>query len=166
MITDWQLLVLVVLATVTALLFIYTKRAATISRVREFLLTDQDDDPLARKMRHRIRVALVPFDLAEAIIRLLSPRMPRSEPPGIAEFIVGLLCKKKFRDGLLGDLAEEFARNVERFGERRAAYLYWASAVHALWPLFCATCRRRWLKLAKNLGLLGLIADLVRRHFS
>jgi hypothetical protein len=58
-----------------------------------------------------------------------------TSPPAAAEFLLGLLCKKSIRDGVVGDFEEIFRDNCDRYGRRRAVALYWADVTRSIWPL-------------------------------
>lgn len=65
--------------------------------------------------------------------------LPRVELPCFAEFIAGLLTKKRYREALLQSLEEDFNRDVSAgMSVRRAKLRYWASALHCaldqIWP--------------------------------
>ena len=85
------------------------------------------------------------------------PEMNVSEPPGLAEFMVGLLLSGAKREAALGDFDEVFRQDCDRFGGRRARRLYWARAIRSVWPLLRRVAGRliRW----------GALAELVRRYF-
>ena len=66
-----------------------------------------------------------------------------------------MLVKPALRDHVLGDRAQQFARDVSRFGRKRAVYLYWRDIIASVGPSL-------WT-LMKRAGLLGIVADLYRR---
>jgi hypothetical protein len=82
-------------------------------------------------------------------------QMP-SEPPRLAEFLVGLLAKKRYRNSILRDLAEDFDSNlVSGMSLDRANRCYWAAAINSIVPQALAALKR--------IGVLGLVFDYARR---
>ncbi|MDQ6867340.1 MAG: hypothetical protein M3178_02620 [Pseudomonadota bacterium] len=79
-----------------------------------------------------------------------------TEPPIIPEFLVGLFVKRRYRNGLLQNLEDDFESNLAAGATvRRARRKYWSAALHSIGPqLFAA---------AKRIGIIGLIADYARR---
>ncbi len=78
------------------------------------------------------------------------------EPPIIAEFLVGLFAKRRYRVGLLQNLEEDFQNNLANGATvRRARRNYWAAALNSIGPQLLAA--------AKRVGIVGLIADYARR---
>jgi hypothetical protein len=69
-----------------------------------------------------------------------------------------LFVKPELRDHVLGCRAEHFARNVKRFGRKRATLLYWWDALVSL--------REPLWSLVKRLAGATAVADLYRRYFS
>jgi hypothetical protein len=96
----------------------------------------------------------------ESSIGVLNRTIPdsekKAEPPIVAEFLVGLCAKRRYRSGLLQSLEEEFESNLAA-GEtkRRACRKYWAAALNSIAPQLLAA--------AKRVGIIGLIADYARR---
>jgi hypothetical protein len=76
-------------------------------------------------------------------------------PPTTAEFAAALFIRPKLRDPVLGDRAEQFGRDVARFGRRRAVCLYWRDVVVSLGPSL-------W-SLIKRVGGIAIVADMYRR---
>lgn len=74
------------------------------------------------------------------------------EPPALAECLVKLLNKD---EDLIGHFAEEFDRNLKRFGVVRARRLYWMQTLRSVGPLSLA-------KLSKW-GIVAAIVDFGRR---
>jgi hypothetical protein len=52
-------------------------------------------------------------------------RTPATAPPIRACFLLGLFLAKADRDAIPGDLEEEFAADLSRYGARRARFLFW-----------------------------------------
>jgi hypothetical protein len=61
-----------------------------------------------------------------------------------AKFLLALVASPAMRDGLLGDLDEQYEKNLERFDAKRAKLIFWRDATAAAAWLFGA----RLLKLA------------------
>jgi hypothetical protein len=78
----------------------------------------------------------------------------RPEPPRLAEAAFALLAPRATVDSQLGDLQEIFSNNVQRYGSRRARWLYWLEVVRAIAPAM--------FRLAKRIGFIGLIIDYCR----
>jgi hypothetical protein len=76
-------------------------------------------------------------------------RFDASAPPVIAEFIGALFVEPKQRAHVLGDRAERFLADAEKFGVRRARRFYWAETLRSLAPFFI-----EWIKRAGIVGLL------------
>jgi hypothetical protein len=80
----------------------------------------------------------------------------KAEPPILAEFLVGLCAKRRYRTGLLQNLEEDFESNLaDGATVRRARRSYWAAALNSIGPQLLAS--------AKRVGIIGLIADYARR---
>jgi hypothetical protein len=80
----------------------------------------------------------------------------KAEPPIIAEFLVGLCAKDRYRNGLLQNLEDDFDRSLAAGTTvRRARRKYWAAALNSIGPQLLAA--------AKRVGIIGLIADYARR---
>jgi hypothetical protein len=80
----------------------------------------------------------------------------KPEPPILAEFLVGLCAKRRYRNGLLQNLEEKFESNLANGATiRRARRNYWAAALNSIGPQLLAA--------AKRVGIIGLIADYARR---
>jgi hypothetical protein len=76
-------------------------------------------------------------------------------PSKAAEFFGALLVKTERRDYVLGCRAEDFNRNVARFGRKRAVFIYWWDSSRSLGPSL--------LSFIKRTALLGMFAELYRR---
>lgn len=76
--------------------------------------------------------------------------------PKFAEFLVGAVAKKRYRNSLLQSLDEDF-RNDRAAGMsvRRARLRYWAASLNSIGPQLWAA--------SKRIGLFGLLADYARR---
>lgn len=81
--------------------------------------------------------------------------LPHVQPPRLAERIGALFLKPEFREAVLGDRAEEYGRNVARFGEPRAKLLYLWDALASLRALLRTRLKRG--------TALSLVASLLRR---
>jgi hypothetical protein len=80
----------------------------------------------------------------------------KAEPPIIAEFLVGLCAKDRYRNGLLQNLEDDFDSSLAAGTTvRRARRKYWAAALNSIGPQLLAA--------AKRVGIIGLIADYARR---
>lgn len=78
-----------------------------------------------------------------------------AEPPRLAEFLVGLLAKKRYRDGLLQNLDEDFQHDLAAgMSLARAKRRYRAAALNSIGPQLWAAVER--------VGLLGLVVDYIR----
>ena len=74
----------------------------------------------------------------------------------MAEFLVGLLAKKRYRNAILRDLAEDFDSDLASgMSLRRARRRYWAAALNSIVPQAVAAIKR--------IGLVGLVFDYARR---
>jgi hypothetical protein len=77
------------------------------------------------------------------------------EPPQLAEFLVGLLAKKRYRAGLLQSLDDDFQNDlINGLSLRRAQARYWAAALNSIGPQLWAAIKR--------VGVIGILADYVR----
>jgi hypothetical protein len=76
-------------------------------------------------------------------------------PPTWAEFAAALLVKPELREHVLGDRAEQFGRDVTRFGRGRAVWLYCRDVAMSVGPSL-------WT-FVKRVGLVGVVVDLYRR---
>jgi hypothetical protein len=87
------------------------------------------------------------------------PASPRTEPPGVAELLVGcFIPKKRYREALLDDLDEVFQRDLSKgMTVGRARRRYWGRALPSIGPQLRGA--------AKRIGIFGLIADYARRHW-
>jgi hypothetical protein len=78
-----------------------------------------------------------------------------SGPPKSAEFVAGLFETYSRRDFVLGDKAEDFARNVARFDRRRAVFLYWVDTLRGLHSSVWSS--------SKRIAFFAILVDLYRR---
>ncbi|UGY03122.1 permease prefix domain 2-containing transporter [Bradyrhizobium quebecense] len=80
----------------------------------------------------------------------------RSEarPPALAETVFLLLASEVTVEAQLGDLQEMFNKNVDLYGQRTARLKYWRQVTRAVWPAL--------LRLAKRVGVFGIVADYIR----
>jgi hypothetical protein len=70
--------------------------------------------------------------------------------------LVGLLSKKRYRNAILRDLAEDFDSNLASgMSLDRAKRRYWAAALNSIVPQALAAIKR--------LGIVGLVFDYARR---
>ena len=59
----------------------------------------------------------------------------QNEPPRTAEFLVGLFAKKRYRNAILRDLAEDFDSDIASgMSLDRAKRRYWAAALNSIGP--------------------------------
>jgi hypothetical protein len=79
------------------------------------------------------------------------------DPPRVAEFLLGVFVKKRYRNGLLQSLEEEFHNDLACMSLNRAKRRYWAAALNSMGPQMLATVKR--------LGLIGLVVDYLRNRF-
>lgn len=77
------------------------------------------------------------------------------EPPWLAEFLLGAFARTRDIEALMGDFEEHFTRDCARMSQRRANVRYWSLVVRSIGPQFWQFIRR--------VGLLGLIAAVLRR---
>ncbi len=73
------------------------------------------------------------------------------QPPLYAHFLIYLLLPKKQRDGLLGDLSEDYPEVYTAFGPRLAAVWYWKNVTFSFGPLFVQGVMHlvQWYRTAK-----------------
>jgi hypothetical protein len=108
---------------------------------------------LEREVTSRLRQLLSPFQNRSFQD---SQRGEPNEPPRLAEFLVGLLSKKRYRNAILRDLAEDFDSNLASgMSLDRAKRRYWAAALNSIVPQALAAIKR--------LGIVGLVFDYARR---
>ena len=76
---------------------------------------------------------------------------PAVVPPLYAHFLIYLLLPKKQRDGLLGDLNEEYPEVYATFGPRLAGIWYWKNVLFSFGPLLVQSVARlvQWYRMAK-----------------
>jgi hypothetical protein len=83
---------------------------------------------------------------------------PRPEPPSWAEFIVGLCVKKRYRNGLLQSLEEDFIKDIASGRSlRRARLRYWSAALRSVGPQLWAAIKR--------IGFIGAATEFAHRFF-
>lgn len=63
-------------------------------------------------------------------------------PPALAERLLRFVTKPRYQESLIGDRAERFKREVEKYGLKRARHLYWTDTWHSLWPLLSSSLKR------------------------
>jgi hypothetical protein len=79
-----------------------------------------------------------------------------SEPPRLAEFLVGVFAKKRYRVAILSDLGEDFDRDITAgMSISRARWRYRAAALRSIGPQAYAALKR--------LGFVGLVFEAARR---
>jgi hypothetical protein len=76
-----------------------------------------------------------------------------SNPPGVAEVILGLVTSDKMREAVRGDYEEEFHANCIKIGRDRARRMYWAGVLHSALPLV-------WNKV-REAGIFGLLTKFL-----
>lgn len=80
----------------------------------------------------------------------------QNEPPRMAEFLLGLLAKKRYRNAILRDLADDFDCDLTAgMSLHRAKRRYWAAALNSIGPQALAAIKR--------IGIVGLVFDHARR---
>lgn len=83
-------------------------------------------------------------------------RQQSGEPPRLAEFLVGLFAKRRYRNAILRDLAEDFDSNLASgMTPNRAKWRYWAAALNSIGPQALAALKR--------IGIVGFLFDYARR---
>ena len=79
-----------------------------------------------------------------------------NEPPRLAEFLVGVFAKKRYRKAILSDLAEDFDSDLAAgISVSHAGRRYWAAALNSIGPQLLAALKR--------FGFWGLIVEVTRR---
>ncbi|TLG78651.1 hypothetical protein [Methylocystis sp. B8] len=79
-------------------------------------------------------------------------------PPALAEFLVGLFAKPKYRTSFLQCLDEDFRSDINAgMPLSRARWRYRAAALNSVGP-------QLWVAI-KRIGVIGIVADYVRRKF-
>ncbi len=53
----------------------------------------------------------------------------KKHPPYLAQRFFSWYCKNHLHDSILGDLDEQFLQNLEKYGVRRAQWLYWMGVI-------------------------------------
>lgn len=89
-------------------------------------------------------------------VSLPSSQMPnRSTPPSLAEKALLLTLSKEEREGIIGDLAEEYSDIRSRHGKEFADLWYWRQVIASTAPVMFMLIRR-WL--------VALLEEWFRRH--
>lgn len=88
-----------------------------------------------------------------AVQRVASDLLPK--PPVNATYMLFLLLGRVEREVVIGDLVEEYAQIIERFGKFRADIWFYRQVIGSLWPLL----RRAILKI----GALVWLGRALRR---
>jgi len=63
-------------------------------------------------------------------------------PPAFAQFLLRLLIKPSHCEGAIGDIDEQFRRDISNYGITRARRLYWAETIRTIWPLVVPALKR------------------------
>lgn len=125
--------------------------ASEILRNVEARILENEAREEYRKLKQFIESAELHLTSADAERK----RLREFAPPGLAEFFVGLLSKKRYRNGLLQSLDEDFQNDLSAgVSLRRAQLRYWAAALNSTGPQLWAAVRR--------IGLIGIVADYIR----
>jgi hypothetical protein len=124
------------------------ERHILISHVKaiDVELQGELDEFWSKKFHARVRAADTPRQIESSM---------KSEPPMLAEALLRLFVKRNIHDAILGDLQEDFAKNLKTHGYRRARFMYWVETLRSMAPLVCS--------FAKRIGLFGFIAEMMRR---
>jgi hypothetical protein len=99
--------------------------------------------------------ALVKVD--QATIDALELLLKQVHPPKFAQYLLYLFMKKKERDGLLGDLQQEYVEVLANFGHWRAKVWYYKQVFSSLRPLIA----RGIVKLTAIAALVKLLRRVV-----
>ena len=78
-----------------------------------------------------------------------------AEPPAYAEFLLRMLSNPDHRDGIIGDLEQQFRQNCVCHGVARARRIYWTEVLRSILPML-----RRSLS---RLAVWGAVVSTVRR---
>jgi|GEM_PF-4905718 len=106
-------------------------------------------EPLLRALKTKIG------NIGHYLVSAFANQGDAEDPPRLAEFVVGLLAKTRYRASLLQCLEEDFRNDLAAdVSLRRAKRRYWAAALNSIGPQFCA-----WIK---RIGVIGILADYVR----
>lgn len=76
-------------------------------------------------------------------------------PPSFGEFSLYMILSKKDRQYVIGDLAEEFAEVLVKFGSRKARIWYYKQVITSAWPL---------IRKGFRIGLLAWAGEWIRRR--
>ncbi|MFZ3326497.1 MAG: hypothetical protein WA231_11630 [Methylocella sp.] len=91
-------------------------------------------------------------DIAKLRVRV------KCEPPSWGEFLILVFAQKRDSEGMIGDLAELFYRDLASgISLRRVRIRYWGRVLKSIGP-------QMWTK-AKNIGLIGLIPNVFNHAF-
>ncbi len=93
------------------------------------------------------------FDLSDMLIAPSNELRP-SIPPAFAQFLIIIVSPSKRASAILGDLQEEFDRDLS-MGVERARLLYWARCLRSLGPLLVTKIKRA--------GIIAAVIELGRR---
>lgn len=95
------------------------------------------------------------------------PLVPASlEPPGLAEILLCIFAKKRYRNGLLQCHAEVFFADLETgMSLARAKRRYWASVMASVGPQVWPLLKRTVWSALKHLGVAAALADLAKHLF-
>jgi hypothetical protein len=78
----------------------------------------------------------------------------KANVPKRAEYLLYLLLSKKDREGILGDLAEDYLKVRSKFGRGAANFWYYIQVMGSAWPL---------IRKAGRWGALAWVAESLRR---
>lgn len=96
------------------------------------------------------------YELHRPKNRLKDVQAPKPEPPRFAEFLAVVFTKKRYREALLGDLDDQFQKDLANgMTLRRARVRYRGAVLNSIGPQLWAA--------AKRIGLIGILADYARR---
>ena len=84
-----------------------------------------------------------------------------ANPPRFATRLVKYVASREESDGVLGDLAEEFAEMARRSGRDSARRWYWRQARHTVWQLAASPL---WMRPAAT-AMIALIGISLTRAF-
>jgi len=78
-----------------------------------------------------------------------------SYPPKLAEFLLSAFGPENAGESMIGDLAEKFAEDMQKYGSRRATWLYWLDTLRSIAPMLIARLR--------NWGIFAALLEFSRR---
>lgn len=93
----------------------------------------------------------------ETTIEALELLVKQLQPPKFAQYILYLFVKKKERDGLLGDLRQEYMEVLANFGRKGAKLWFYKQVFSSIRPL-AARGIIKWTAIA---GLVRLLRRIV-----